>query len=391
MQCDEAHPICRLCAVSERGCSYSSNAPASGEQHAILAPSRLYLSNPAQPNGETVLDFNSAAPLTPTSNASSSGYPLNYNRYDATSDTALNFDHMELLVHATQDSDLFSLGTAVGGYHSPGLALALNEALKAPYLMHALLAFSAQHLAVLHPGRSSHYLHQATSLQTRAISLFNTSWTQVDESNCVAALLFSTVLGHQILADALRKRDPGGLDVFIRHYVQCVEMHRGIYTIASSTWPLLMQSGLGPILTLSRAFTSQPPVGHECDSLKDLVVGTKNLSQTQKDACLEVVRYLQVGLDAVANTHVESRNRHQMICSLTMLIPSEVNDMLAKKQPEALILLAYYAVLLYHGRELWQTRDAGVFIFGLVAGYLGDDLEPWMKYPREVMFGGRLT
>jgi hypothetical protein len=291
---------------------------------------------------------------------------------------------MDLLVHVTQDSDLFNLSTGIENYHSSGLALGLKTALQAPYLMHALLGFSAQHLAHLRPERSAHYLHQAVTLQTRAISLFNATRTNVDASNCVAVLLFSSVLGHHLLADTLSKREPGGLDAFIAHYVQCVEMHRGIYTIASSAWPLLMDSELEPILSMSVKFTSRSPKGAECDLLKELVDQSNDLGEEDKDACRLAITYLQVGFDAALAEEEILVNKHQMIYTWTMLVPPEFTSMLAKKRPEALVVLAYYAVLLYHGRKLWQCGDGGAYIFGLISSHLGPRWTAWLCLPHQI-------
>lgn len=113
---------------------------------------------------------------------------------------------MELLIHLILNKDMFNLGGPIDdSWHS----LAFNACLQAPYLFHQVLAFSARHLAFLHPERSASYLHQAIALQTRAVSIFNATSPEVDQSNCVAILLFSSVLGHHILADTLTKRDPG--------------------------------------------------------------------------------------------------------------------------------------------------------------------------------------
>ncbi|KAF2821501.1 hypothetical protein CC86DRAFT_397449 [Ophiobolus disseminans] len=383
VKCDENRPICRLCVLSDRDCSFASQDQQ--QQHDPSSRERSIESD--RRHGETVLDLRNITPLTPVSIVDSPGNLPAQHPHDASLDDAINFDHMELLIHAIQDREMFEIGTGVGEYHASGIALGLKEALAAPYLMHELLAFSAQHMAFLHPERSAHYLHQAVSLQTRAISLFNTTWTEVNKSNCVAILLFSSILGHHLLADTLRKRDPGGLDAFIAHYVQCVEMHRGIYTIAKSAWPLLMQSELEPILTQSTAFTSRQPKGNDCEPIKKLINNSTALSQVEKDACHHTIQYLQVGIDAVAAKQEIFVNRHQMIYSLTMLVPPEMAALLAKKQPEALVLLAYYAILLHHGRELWQSGDAGLYVFGLINGYLGEEWDEWMQYPREKIVG----
>ena len=291
---------------------------------------------------------------------------------------------MELLVHVTQDRNLFNLGTGVESHHTSNLALGLRTALQAPYLMHALLGFSAQHLAHLRPEKSARYLHQAVALQTRAISLFNATRTNVDASNCVAVLLFSSVLGHHLLAETLSRREPRGLDTFITHYVQCVEMHRGIYTIASSAWPLLMKSELEPILSESIQFTSRSPKGTDCRPVTELVGHSKDLTELEKDACRLAIAYLQVGFDAALAKDERLVNKHQMIYTWTMLVPPEFTSMLAKKRPEALVVLAYYAVLLHYGRDLWQCGDGAAYIFGLVSNHLGPKWDPWLYFPLQI-------
>jgi hypothetical protein len=228
------------------------------------------------------------------------GPPLAYNAYDASSDAAVNFDHVELLIHLTQNrDDVFNLVHGVDEWQHSSVAVGLKEGVKAPYLMHGLLAFSAQHLAYLHPERSSHYLHQAVSHQTRGISLFNAAWNDLNESNCVAMVLFSSILGHHLLAETLCKRDPGGLDTIIAQYVQCMHTHRGIYTIATGAWPQLMASELAPILSTSASLTSRTPTGSDCKAISELVEGSANLSDAEKNACRKAIQYLQVGFDAL--------------------------------------------------------------------------------------------
>lgn len=91
---------------------------------------------------------------------------------------ALNLNHMELLVHlVVNGKDIFKLAgfrVDVSSIDNP-LAFALPTALEHPYLLHQLLAFSASHLAFLNPDKAGFYAHQADVLQTRAISLFNST------------------------------------------------------------------------------------------------------------------------------------------------------------------------------------------------------------------------
>jgi hypothetical protein len=368
--------------MSERICSYASLAPL----EALSTPSSFSHERSISP-GENHSKDNIALPKGAPPTATSLRNPESLERsnvdshQDPSLDKAINFNHIELLIHLTLNSDMFNLAVGFDDHHA-SLSIALKTGLESPYLLHQLLAFSARHLAYLHPQRSASYLHQAITLQTRAVSLFNAAWTEVDQSNCVAVLSFSSVLGHHLLADTLANRDPGGLEAFIAHYTQCVEMHRGIYTIALSAWPLLMESKLEPILTLSSNFTSRTPKGNHCQRARELVDGAEGLGDQGKEACRAAIRFLQVGFDAML-AEDEQTNRYQMIFSWTMLVPPEITGLITAKRPEVLVLLAYYALLLHYGRNMWQVGDAGVYMLGIIADYLGPKWNYWLEYPRE--------
>jgi hypothetical protein len=133
---------------------------------------------------------------------------------------------------------LFNLAVGFEEFHRAGLALVLETAVKAPYVIYQVLAFSACHLAHVHPKKASEFHHQAVRLQTRALSMFNATGQKIRQSNCVQVLLFSAMLGQHLLADTLAERQDDGIDGFITHYIQCVEMHRAVYTIATPAWLL---------------------------------------------------------------------------------------------------------------------------------------------------------
>ncbi|KAH8650983.1 hypothetical protein BX600DRAFT_387490 [Xylariales sp. PMI_506] len=312
------------------------------------------------------------------------------NRGDFAFDDTLNLEHLELLIHLIHDHDIAALADQTGPWFSR-ISIALQTSLKWPFLLYELLAFSARHLAFLRPERSAAFLHQAITLQTRAVSLFNStaSWATtgvIDQSNCVAVLLFSSILGHHLLADTLARRDPGGLDAFMDHYVQCVKAHRGVLAVASGAWPLLMESQLEPALSLSSGFTSRPPRGSHCQPIFELVEGAHGLADADKEACRLAVQYMQVGFDAVlADEGQEKGTRYQMIMLWTVMAPPEFTSLLAAKRPEVLIILSYYAALLHYGKHLWQVGDAGAYILGIIVDYLGQEWDHWLEFPRSII------
>ena len=301
------------------------------------------------------------APLTPSSlhNTESPEQPGVNGHQEPSLDAPINFNHMELLAHLTIDKDMFNLGVDIEDYYA-ALSIGLKTSLTSPYLLHQLLAYSARHLAFLHPECREFYNQQAVILQTRAVSLFTAIPITVNQFNCMPILLFSSLLGHHLLADTLATRDPCGLDGFVNHFVQCAQTYRGVYTIAKSAWPLLMESELGPIMSLSANFTSRPPQGNDCQRVSELVDSATDLSEEDRDGCKVAIRYVQVGLDAVSGEESNdvARNRFQMISEWTMLVPPEFTRLLADKRPEALIVLAHYALLLHYGRRLWWKRGS---------------------------------
>ncbi|CAK7203580.1 hypothetical protein SEUCBS139899_006315 [Sporothrix eucalyptigena] len=281
---------------------------------------------------------------------------------------------------------------------------------------------------------AARYQRQAVLLQTRAISLFNTAWRLshgvIDRSNCVPMLLFSSVLGHHLFADSLSRRDDS-LDKFLEHYVQCSQLQRGVHAIATTTWPFLIASEFAPILQWSARFTSRQGRGNDCDRLRQLVDNATEdqLTAADKEACHQAIRLLQVGFDVLflpapkdpkpgakpasaagndtamdetpdemattpdtptgteidEDEKAEYTYRHKMILLWALIMPKEFAELLSVKNPESLIILAYYALLLNHGRHLWQVGSAGEYIMGLITDHLGSTWDNWLEYPRHRM------
>ncbi|SCN69190.1 uncharacterized protein FFB20_08740 [Fusarium fujikuroi] len=365
VKCDEGRPTCLLCTMSNRDCSFASDPQ---------PPQDTNSSTPELSSREGSL-LSPGASLRSTSATSLS------DSHEQSFDSVVNMEHMELFIHGITNKDLFSLGDKVE-HSQETLHICLKESVMAPYLLHQVLAFSARHLAAIHPERSEKYLHQAVELQTRAVSLFNSTKREVDSSNCLPILLFSVTLGHHLLADALATRTSDGLDGFLTHYVQCVEMNWGLYRLTLSAWPLLLNTELEPVLSWSSQQSSKDPTGKHCEPIAQLINDSTSLSNDEKEVCHEAIQYLQLGFDAIEG---DVASRYRMIFQWTMLASPGLTSLLATKRPEALILLGYYALLLHHGRSLWQVEDTGVYLLGLIMDYLAPEWHIWLEYPQRVV------
>jgi hypothetical protein len=143
-----------------------------------------------------------------------------------------------------------------------------------------------------------------------------------------------------------------------------------------------MESSLSPILSLSQAFTSRSPKGQHCAAASSLVLASSTLSAAEKDACLSALRYLQVGFDAATAEEGEEQNRHHMVCTWPMLLTPGFTSLLSTLRPEALVVLAHYVEILHYARELWQVRDAGAYILGLLLDHLDGTWARWLVRAR---------
>lgn len=48
-------------------------------------------------------------------------------------------------------------------------------------------------------------------------------------------------------------------------------------------------------------------------------------------------------------------------------------------------MFSYYALLLHHGRDMWQVKDAGAYILGMLSDYLGPESYEWVEYPMQMV------
>ncbi|KAM7213732.1 hypothetical protein V8F06_010866 [Rhypophila decipiens] len=386
--CDEGRPVCRLCTMAEREtyCSYGPQVPAAGETPSVKTPTCI-----------------SATPHPYQAPFPAPGLGLG-----TLPGEALNMEHMELLVHVMRTKGFFNLGVNIGNYYKQ-MAIGLEYGLKDPYLIHQFLAYSARHLAHIHPDRYMYYAHQADTHQARAIRLFNfaispSEGTQhglhnpVNQSNCMAVVLFSSVLGQTLIAETFDARlhptfvhPNGDLDAFLTAYTQCLNTFHGVFQIAREAWPLLLTTPLAGYMVYSREFNMQVPRGHHCDVLIDLINTTYKLGKltdAEYQVCLQMARYLQVGFDAIL---LPSQSPTTCNTAFTMLSPQEYSTMLQHKRSEALVILAYYALLLHYGRHMWQVGHSGRVILGMVSIYLGEEWRVWIGGPLGVVFDGTST
>ncbi|KAH6896529.1 hypothetical protein B0T10DRAFT_525989 [Thelonectria olida] len=350
IRCDEGRPECSHCVRAERACSYL-------KPRQVLRPG--------------VSDMDEAA-----SQASPSAVSIE-NEVQHTGPT-FSIIHMTLLHHAGCHMSEFM---GIQGQSHPMIAIAIDNATVAPYLLDQLLALSALHLSAIDTAKSSLYHYQATELQTRALGLYNQLKAGISDANCIPTFLFASLLGIHVLRETLSShRD--GLAVFLDDFVRYAHLHRGVRAITAESWTVILESSLKPLLfvkDVSEKVDKNEP-GTETNDL-NAVLESMQPRSPYIGACQEALRYVQWVLDICKLEPTRLDMGVHSPLAWPVVVPEEYFDALEQHRPEALVVFAFYAATLHRCENFWVFQDAGSSLVRMVVEYLGDSWRANLEWP----------
>ncbi|KAI9158599.1 Sterol uptake control protein [Paramyrothecium foliicola] len=313
--------------------------------------------------------------------------------------------HLGLLLH-TQTDVAKTIATSPG-QGDELVSLALRYAVNAPYLMDELLAVSAMHLALTGsqpsspwpptPSDAASYRYQATELQTRALASFtreteslvaagNDTTVPNASPTTVSRFLFSAMLAIHVLADCLACDPVADFHAFIDGFVDCILLHHGVRITIRPNWLALINTELrgflSPALLDPRGPDGEDVPGAECAPLQSLLQSS-DLSTASIEACTGAVETLQKSFD------MQSRQKNPAApnsCSaFAVTVSADFVNVLRKHRPEALIILAYYGVLLHRSRACWIFAGSGARLIRAISQHLGGFWQDALRWPLEVI------
>ncbi|KAM5352939.1 hypothetical protein ACJ41O_005661 [Fusarium nematophilum] len=260
----------------------------------------------------------------------------------------------------------------------------IEAALKAPYLMNELLA-----LAALHLSQSSLHRHdlqqEAATLQTRALSSFNKAKQQVSEDNCIPLFLFSSFLGLHMLCDTIQNRQDS-FSSFLDQFMVYLDIHRGVSAVTSQSWPLIKRSEFGPSIQRieSALHCDESSDGDETQILHRMISDTY-LSPASAKAYRATLTVLQSCLNLYHRLEEEGLRPSEAPIAFCITVNDEYVGFLKQRQPEALVILAYYAVMLYRCRDFWIFGDGGEYLIRSISAHLGAHGADWLAWPNSFL------
>lgn len=295
--------------------------------------------------------------------------------------TLLQLTDLELLRHFIMSASLgFSDRAGDLEYWRGSL---IDTALQHPFLMRAILAASALHLARLQPDRRQHFLVTAASHQDMALPAQRHVVSDMTHGNCHAVVSFANLTAAHSLACPRRQGDSGG-DLSLEEATEWLYLLRGARSIKRVAEEEVIK---GPMYFHS-VFPSMPvdtrwnPEDDRLAVLEDLCDG-EDLEET--DAYRTTLGLLRQSL-ALPWSPLEEIGIKASICFWVERVPQKYLDLLQDNRAEALILLAHLCILFKRGEASWYIQGAAERILKVIKDLLEDEWAAWIAWPMEIVY-----
>ncbi|KAH6672042.1 hypothetical protein B0J14DRAFT_595008 [Halenospora varia] len=261
--------------------------------------------------------------------------------------------------------------------------------LRHDFLLHAILALSAFHKAHQQDSivaetplfttdqySSTAHIHYASALHT-----FTQQITQINKENChalfgCACLLFVTSLA--------RPRDEDGDENTTSRFAEWANLMRGITVIVSDNesrdW---LSAGPFAVLFSGNAETPCPEPEIEDIMAASAQVKLNQLSKAISESSNQTTNATcQIPLQSLLDTFTNcSRSKFALLWPTSL--SKDYMALLDSKSPEALLVLAYYCVMLDSLRHRWWIKDWPLYMLESIRSMLDEQWQVWLDWPTE--------
>ncbi|PQE26004.1 hypothetical protein CJF30_00000720 [Rutstroemia sp. NJR-2017a BBW] len=392
VKCDEKKPSCQKCRSYGSECSYLQTHPMKSLQSrdALYGPTAMRKDSKSPTPISTLPPRVELSPASTLSSASSAGALESYSTLD-----------MELLhfwtMHTATEFIEFPTGQELLRTNVVELAF------EYPFLMHEILALAALQLSQARPHKAVRYSQASSTHLAIALHLFQSEISHLTPANCHAVFIFiSTVFvfawtgQEQNIPSHLffgpEKTLPSH-DINFPQF-QWVRLQRGTHNILKSQWATLSAGPFSPIFN-PWAKVSAPEYIPPLDPIDDLYLSSLSMAWSSTSSSTLPIsqrRLLDHSLAMLRrafglwSTHKELAPLGVVMDWLVM-IPDEVEGMFAEKVKEALLLVAYYCVLLHKMSHIQWMRGKGIALLKSTLDALGPGWQKWTGWPIEVVLG----
>ncbi|KAJ3546102.1 hypothetical protein NM208_g2164 [Fusarium decemcellulare] len=253
--------------------------------------------------------------------------------------------------------------------------------------MDQLLALSALQSSLQHPEKSANLRLLSIQLQGRALSLHNASAARLSASGMLPRFMFSMLLAYSLLHDTLSSSRLG-ISTFIEKlgdFLQLIQLGK---VMARDYWSILQASEIRHIYVASgldpkHSQSVTPEAEGDLRAVESMLTRA-TAEQAPLDLCRDAVTALKTAY-TLYHKHRQHRGlRTQAQAAFLVYTPLSFVDALRERQPEALVILAHYGILLSKCRDFWVVGDAGRQLIRLVASNLSPEWDRYMELPKQI-------
>ncbi|KAI1169519.1 hypothetical protein F4777DRAFT_572846 [Nemania sp. FL0916] len=396
VKCDESRPSCANCNVRHSQCSFLSTLPLPRRAALSPGPSPPLLTaleprqkdevlQPIQPTvAQPLICDNASFDLPSPSLYNGPGFAVS-SVFPA--DQTFKLYHLELL-HNFQSGvlrDSFLSLAAAESY----IAMTVGEAVQVPFLMDQVLAISAANMSIKRPHQQRFYQEEATRLQTRGLTLFNAAQAFDASGQTLAYFVFATLLSNQVLFDACATRSD--FPTFLDRLAASLRICGGVRSITGDSWSFIKEeyrrlAGINLIRESVDGSGSKTTLTAKLAQL-EVRLADSHPSPSIWQPCSAALAFLKA-VSCVPEGPRNSVYQTTRVIQWAVQVPEDFITLVEERRPEALIITAYFALLIHESRGHWIYGDAGAFIIRSITKFLGRHWADWLAWPNEVIDSG---
>jgi len=252
-------------------------------------------------------------------------------------------------------------------------------AFSSDYVMHALLGFSALHKAHGQPEDAPRLRTSAVDHLDQALMLYRQRSGETTAENANAKFLFTWLV--VLFAFAIPSSVPP-----IDAMVELFSLVKGIDVVTAETWFWVSQGPFAPIFSHGFQAITQPPGGYAVPEGMDYGLGHLDFMLSVEPMLLEDRRTCTLVLGELKPVY-ENVLRSQGNSNVGTIICWPKQDTVAfatlvkQRMPQALVILAYYCVLLDVLDNRWWIHGWAARVLRDLMGSLGEQWRHWVEWP----------
>jgi hypothetical protein len=256
-----------------------------------------------------------------------------------------------------------------------------------PSILHLILALSALHLAYKNPESREKYIQQADDHFTFGVRTVTSVLSQLNADNCQKIYMAAVLICFNYFGRGPR---PGEYLIFSDAGAgEWQVLMWGVKTIVMSYHAKVFSGILEPNVDEKEPVLSdsmrielhehtihvealQRLIEQETTDEADRAMYTKAISDLL-NIMREVYEKRSIGDPGVGLMH--------LLIGWLYRLPEELVSLLEQKEPRALVILAYWAVMLKYMDSVWFMKGWSEHVLSGISGYLQPGYRPWIEWP----------